>query len=213
MNLLIPTSGLLMRTIPLHDSSGACGTAFIAPASPADLIVTAIHNLSISEGKASARVFYQETWHGVELTLHARSQIIDGDDLDGVGVFRSSPPISYPAGILPIPTGLAHIVIGQPVFIAGFPSNIPKSPPMPNSPIHLPMIRSGIVSSWIPDTMPDTIYVDAMSYPGMSGSPVAYFNTTSNKVQVAGICTGVTVPEPQSLESMGFMRVTRIPDF
>lgn len=198
----------MMRAIALRvGEQEPVSSGLLLPANPYDVLITSAHALTLSrktEGTA-IQVLLKEhlddpgVWRWIPVKVPAQH----GDDLDGVLVLGTTWKLSEKPRLC-IDT---KVSLPSRVLMIGFPYNIRNAPS--DSPLPFPMIRSGEVAGLDPA---GAIYIDGLSYPGMSGSPVIHW-VPGKGWALAAILSGESVADSsESLQTYGFLRATLVPD-
>ncbi len=200
--------GYMMRTIALRvGEQEPVSSGFLFPAKPYDILITSAHAayaIPKNEGTPIQALLKEHpddhgTWRWIPVKVLAQH----GDDMDGVLVLGTTWKLSDKPRIR-IDTKVA---LPSRVLMIGFPYNIRNAPS--DSPLPFPMIRSGEVAGLDPA---GAIYIDGLSYPGMSGSPVIHW-VHGKGWALAAMLSGESVAgSSESLQTYGFLRATLLPD-
>ena len=135
---------------------------FILPAGEPYLI-TATHVIT-STPNISIGVYEDDMFK----TLHGSLAL----EWNGVTLIRCSVPVHGNQALDPRTIGVSHVALSATAWVPGFPTAFPKVK-MPNSALPMPMVRRGAISymGGVQDPSAE-MFIDTVSSPGMSGSPV-----------------------------------------
>lgn len=200
--------GYMMRTIAMRvGEQEPANSGLLLPAEPYDILITSAHAVrAIPQADATAiEVRLKEhaedpgTWRWLGVKVLAQH----GDDMDGVVVLGTLWKLPVKPRVF-IDT---NVSLPSRVLIIGFPYNIRNAPS--DLPLPFPMIRSGEIAGLDPDGM---IYIDGMSYPGMSGAPVIH-QVPGKGWAVAAMLSGESIADScGSLQTYGLLRATLLPE-
>lgn len=187
-----PTSDVLDRTLWIRCGRHS-GTAFSIEVGDRQYLVTAAHVLQ--EHGADTPIYRRvdRLWLPLDVDVVAA----DPDFVDAVILC----PREQMTPSLPLPLGLDGFVLGQDLFILGYPFDVHQDPSDPD-PIFmstgspLPMVKKGALA-WLrkaPGPGRQTIFLDCYANEGFSGGPVAGFPGGQGQITVIGVVSHY-VPE------------------
>ncbi|MGA7437847.1 MAG: serine protease [Luteibacter sp.] len=170
--------------------AGQYGTAFTIDVEGSEYLVTAKHLFDQVESIDEIRLFRNNEW--TRYAVHAFAFCRGEAD---IAVLRLHERLSPPD--LPVMSTVDGLVLGQDVYILGFPHKMHEDVGQQLGGNPCPLIKRGTASS-LGGGDPQVLFVDALSNEGFSGGPVTFLAPNTPKdVRVAGVISGFrTHPEP-----------------
>lgn len=166
------------------------GTAFTIDVKGSEYLVTAKHLFDQAESVDEIRLFRNNRWarYAVRAFAFCRGEA-------DIAVLRLHERLT-PSDLPVIPT-VAGLVLGQDVYILGFPHKMHEDVGQQLGGNPCPLIKRGTASS-LGGGDPQVLFVDTLSNEGFSGGPVTFLApNTPQGVRVAGVISGFrTHPEP-----------------
>ena len=159
------------------------GTAFMIDVEGAEYLVTAKHLFDQAATSHDIQLFRNNRWASYKLNdiVFCRSEA-------DIVVLRLQERLIPPD--LPVTPSVEGLVLGQDVYILGFPHKMYEDIGQQLGGNPCPLIKRGIASS-LGGGDPKVLFVDTLSNEGFSGGPVVFLPPNSPKsVQIAGVISG-----------------------
>ncbi|EIQ1514524.1 trypsin-like peptidase domain-containing protein [Vibrio parahaemolyticus] len=157
------------------------GTGTVVDHNGKQYLVTAKHLLEGKEEVSSIKFYHDEQWKDLNVQLVG----IGRGELD-IAVFSSD--LLLCRKDLPLPNGTKGIGLSQDVYMLGFPYKMHTKAGETLGGRPCPFVKKGILASLFDDGFGvPKLYIDAMNNEGFSGGPIVFRDTTSRKMQLAGI--------------------------
>jgi len=157
-------------------------TAFTIEVDDRQYLITAAHVVPKPFDGALISVFHEQQWKLMHFNVIPCAP--DIDILVLVPPFQLT--VTFPVGRLGVP-GLA---LSQEMYFVGFPFGMFMDN-MPNVPIPLPFVKSGICSGM----QPGKFWIDGMNNPGFSGGPAVFWDSDHKLFRIAGVVSGYRLSE------------------
>ena len=182
------TSNILQRVFFIKAEQ--YGTAFVIDVDGAEYLVTAKHLFDQAARNDEIQLFQNNRWtpHKVSAVSFCRSEV-------DIAVLRLVEHLTNPR--LTVTPTIAGLVLGQDVYILGFPHLMHEDVGQHLGGNPCPLIKRGTASN-LGAGDPQVLFVDTLSNEGFSGGPVVFLAPNSpQNVRVAGVISGFkTHPEP-----------------
>jgi hypothetical protein len=166
------------------------GTAFTIDVEGAEYLVTAKHLFDQAESIDEIRLFRNNAWtaYAVQAFAFCRGEA-------DIAVLRLHERLTPPD--LPVMPTVDGLVLGQDVYILGFPHKMHEDVGRLLGGNPCPLIKRGTAAN-LGGGDPQVLFVDTLSNEGFSGGPVAFLVQNAPKnVRIAGVISGFkTHPEP-----------------
>lgn len=159
------------------------GTAFIINVEGAEYLVTAKHLLDQTATNHEIQIFRNNRWspHKVHAAAFCRSEA-------DIAVLQLQDRLIPPD--LPVTPSVKGMVLGQDVYILGFPHKMHEDVGQMLGGNPCPLVKRGTASS-LGAGDPKIVFVDTFSNEGFSGGPVVFSPPSAPKsVQIAGVISG-----------------------
>jgi S1-C subfamily serine protease len=159
------------------------GTCFTIDIEQKQYVVTARHLIEGWKSGQRIRIFHDNEWKEIELTLVGRC----GGEID-IAVLapplQLSPPLSLPANA-------GGIVWGQDVYFIGFPYGWHGDIGEMNRNFPMPFVKKAILScTYMKGDGVQHFFLDGHNNPGFSGGPVVFKEPNKNEFKVASVISG-----------------------
>jgi hypothetical protein len=159
------------------------GTAFMIDVEGAEYLVTAKHLFDQAATSREIQLFRNNQWAPYKL-----NDIVFCKSEADIAVLRLQERLIPPD--LPVTPSVEGLVLGQDVYILGFPHKMYEDVGQQLGGNPCPLIKRGIASS-LGAGDPKILFVDTLSNEGFSGGPVVFLPPNSPKsVQIAGVISG-----------------------
>ncbi|MDW2982555.1 MAG: serine protease [Rhodanobacter sp.] len=170
--------------------AGKYGTAFTIDVEGAEYLVTAKHLFDQAADNHEIQLFQNNRWvpYKPNAIVFCRSEA-------DIAVLRLYQKLTPPD--LPVTPTVAGLILGQDVYILGFPHKMHEDVGQQLGGNPCPLIKRGTASSLgVGD--PQVLFVDTLSNEGFSGGPVVFLSPSSPQgVRIAAVISGFkTHPEP-----------------
>jgi hypothetical protein len=172
------------------------GTAFSIDVEEKQYLVTARHLFEDPLSVKSLKIFYQNTWHEIQVT----SVGVGRGEIDVI-VFALT--ILVTPKDLTLPASDEGIIMGQDVYFAGYPymmwadfGDVLAGRPGP-------FIKKGTLSTIISDNGTQKFFVDAINNEGFSGAPLLFSNPGANNYRVAAVVASFKTEHERVIDSAG----------
>ena len=196
---LLPTTNLLTRVFPIRWNTST-GTAFVIDRDHRQYLITAKHMVDGITSGQELMMRIKHHWYRLKVSVVGMGET----DID-VAVLSCNWPLANPAANLE--TDLSGIVLGQDVFVAGFPFGWGSQVRMGDQISDFPFVRKGTLSNLLgTEHRMDALVLDMHNNPGFSGSPVCFrpIDASDNTLFVAGVVSGYPVPKKRAvIDSQG----------
>jgi len=166
--------------LAVGDSTGTCFTVDIESK---QYLVTARHLIHGWEPGQTLRIFHDNQWKEIGLSLVGRCE----GQID-IAVLAAPMQLS-PA--LPLPATAGGIVWGQDVYFLGFPYGWYGDIGEMNRNFPMPFVKKAILScTYMADDGVQHFFLDGHNNPGFSGGPVVFKEPSKNEFKVASVISG-----------------------
>ena len=208
--MTLATLGILQRTYPIRTNLGSA-TGFVREVGRMQYLITAAH--MFAEERRELSIFFDGTWNSVP---HA--EIHKTFDIAVIPLHDSAHDTD------PIPMGSDGMMLGEEVQFFGFPQGLPWdiSELAQWEKRSIPVTKRGTIAACLSGVASGgnfDLVLDAVAWPGFSGSPIVVSrpNESESKVKVIGIVTGLSYPNApasddgdHSLVRAGFVQACKI---
>lgn len=174
------SKNVIQRTFHIK-YNGSTGTSFVIDIENKQYFVTAKHVIETLNGTETIEVYYQSVWQKVEATLVGHSPHSD------ISVM-SIPALRNESDIVIADSD--QIFYGQDIYFLGFPYGLQSDVGELNSHLPIPLVKKGIVSTFLFESPRKVLLLDGHNNPGFSGGPVIYKNVYDNSLRIAAIISG-----------------------
>ena len=209
--MTLATQGILQRTFPIRTCRGPA-TGFTTVAGRIQYLITAAH--MIEDKSEKLQIFFDETWN--EFLIPVVHKTLDIAVIPLHFAEQDSEPVT---------AGTNGVILGEEVQFFGFPISLPWDiSELPHSDRRsIPVVKRGIIAAMFSGGAVSggnfDMVLDAVAWPGYSGSPIVVSrpNESESKVKVIGIVTGLSYPNApvsddgdHSLVRAGFVQACQI---
>ncbi|ARN84781.1 S1 family peptidase [Candidatus Nucleicultrix amoebiphila] len=159
------------------------GTCFTIDVDDRQYVITAKHLLEKWDGSSSMKIFHENFWKDIQLTLVGHCN----GDID-ISILKAEIQLS-PNFLLEASS--ANMGYGQDVYFLGFPYGMQGNIGKLNRDFPLPFVKKAIVScmQFLEDGT-QIFYLDGHNNPGFSGGPIIFKEYNKSDFKVASVISG-----------------------